>query len=70
MNLILLVGAIVVSWLVFTWLINVVKTTVMTAVAIATIILLLQIVFGIGPQQLWQEITHLPQTLIRLISGK
>ncbi len=70
MNLILLVGAIVVSWLVFTWLINVVKTTVMTAVAIATIILLLQIVFGIGPQQLWQEITQLPQTLLRLISGK
>ncbi len=70
MNLILLVGAILVAWLVFTWLINVVKTTVMTAVTIATIILLLQIVFGIGPQQLWQEITQLPQTLLRLMSGK
>lgn len=68
-ELIILIAAIVVSWLVFTALIKIVKTTATTAVAIAAIILALQLVFGIGYQDLWQQITQLPQILWNLVTG-
>ena len=60
-ELIVLIAALIISWLVFAALINVVKTTVKTAIAIAAIILVLQLVFGITPQALWQQIVQLPQ---------
>ncbi len=69
-NLIILVAAIVVSILVFTALIRLVKTTFTTALAIAAIVLILQLGFGIGPTQLWQQIIHLPQTLMNGGKGK
>ena len=69
-DLLLLIAALVVSWLIFTALIKVVKTTVTTAIVIAGIILTLQLVFGINPQDLWQQITQLPQTLWQLGTGK
>ena len=70
LKLILVLAALIVSWLVFTWLIKVVKTTVSTAIAIAAIILILQLSFGIGPNQLWQQIIYLPQTLWQMINNK
>jgi type IV secretory pathway TrbL component len=63
LNLITLIAAIIVSWLVFTALVNVLKTTLKTAISVAVVVLLLQIIFGIGPQQLWQELIKLPQTV-------
>lgn len=69
-ELIILIAALIVSWLVFTALIKLVKTTVQTAIAIAAIVLVLQLVFGVDPQDLWQEITHLPQTLWHMFAGK
>ncbi len=68
-ELIILIAAIVVSWLVFTALIKIVKTTATTAIAIAGIILALQLVFGIGYQDLWEQITQLPQILWNLVTG-
>lgn len=68
-ELIILIAALIVSWLVFTALIKVVKTTVTTAIAIAGIILTLQLVFGIGYQDLWQQISQLPQLLWNLVTG-
>lgn len=68
-ELIILIAALVVSWLVFTALIKVVKTTVTTAIAIAGIILILQLVFGIGYQDLWEQITQIPQLLWNLVTG-
>jgi hypothetical protein len=65
-DLVLLIAAIVVSWLVFMALIKVVKTTVTTALAVAAIVLALQFLFGINPNQLWQEVTQLPQTIWQL----
>ncbi len=62
-QIILLIAALVVSWLVFTLLINIVQTTVKTAITIAAIVLVLQLVFGIGPQVLLDQITMLPQTV-------
>lgn len=68
-ELIILVAAVIVSWLVFTALIKIVKTTVTTALAIAAIVLVLQIVFGVIPQELWQQIIQLPQIVWRLVTG-
>ena len=69
-QLIILIAALIVSWLLFTALIKVVKTTVSTAITIAAIVLVLQLAFGIAPQDLWQEITQLPQILWHLVTGK
>lgn len=69
-QLILLIAAIIVTWLVFTWLVKVIKASITTAITIAIIVLVLQFVFGINSQELWQEITHLPQTLWQLFGNK
>jgi hypothetical protein len=66
-DLILLVGAIVISWLVFTALLKVVKTTITTALVVAMIIFALQFLFGINPAQLWRQISELPQMLWQLL---
>jgi len=62
-ELIVLIAALIVTFLVFTWLIKVVKATVQTAITIALLVLILQLVFGIGPSQLWQKIIELPQLI-------
>ena len=62
-NLILLVAALLVSWLVFRWLFTVVKSSASTALSIAVILLILQFAFGINSQELFKEIMNLPQTI-------
>lgn len=66
-QVILLVAALVVAWLVFTLLVNILKTTVKTAIIIAAIVLVLQIAFGIAPQQLIDQIRQLPQTVWTMV---
>lgn len=63
LDLLVLIAAIIIAWLVFTWLIKVVKTSINTAVIIALIILLLQLFFGIGPQEVWQQLLKIPETI-------
>lgn len=65
-ELIILIVAVVISGLVLTWLLRVVKATLTTALAIAAIALGLQLLFGIGPDQLWQQLQQLPQQLWEL----
>jgi hypothetical protein len=62
-TVILLIAALIVTFLVFTWLIKVVKATIQTAITIALLVLILQLVFGIGPNQILQKITELPQLI-------
>ena len=69
LELIILVAALIVSWLVFAALIKVVKTTVSTAIAIAAIVLILQFAFGIRPQELWKQIAQLVETIWHTITG-
>lgn len=52
----IVIGAIVVSFLVFLWLIRVVKATLKTAVIVAIVLLALQVVFGIGPSAILEQI--------------
>lgn len=65
-QILLLLAAFSISWLVFSGLIKIIKTSVGTAFKIAIIVLILQLGFGISPQDLWQEIINLPQTMQQL----
>jgi hypothetical protein len=68
-DLILLIAALIISWLVFTWLVKIVKLTVGTALTIAGIVLVLQLLFGVNPNQLWQQILNLPQIILYWIAS-
>lgn len=63
MDWILLMAALVVSFLVFGFLVRVIKAAISTAITIAIIVLTLQIILGAGPTDLWQEILGLWQQL-------
>lgn len=67
-QLMLFVGALIVSWLAFAWLMNVVKTTLSTALMLAALIMLLQVGFGIDIPMLLETIWALPQILLDLLS--
>ncbi|MGI8501639.1 MAG: hypothetical protein ACR2LR_10935 [Hassallia sp.] len=63
--------ALIVAWVVFTILVKIVKTTVSSAMTIAAIVVLLQISYGITPQDIWNQIVNLPQSLSQIHgSGK
>ena len=63
MSPVLLIAALVISFFIFTWLMRVVRATLSTAVTIALIALVLQLVFGIGPQELWRQFVDFWQGL-------
>lgn len=69
LDLIILIAAIVIAWLVFTALLKVVKTTLTTALTIAAIVLLLMLVFGVNPIDLWEQITAIPRLLWQTVTG-
>lgn len=69
-NPILLIAAVVVAWLVFTWLLRVAKTTLKTALLIALIVLGLQVIVGIGPDQVLQTILDLPRIVQDLFNSQ
>ncbi|EKQ70656.1 hypothetical protein OsccyDRAFT_0958 [Leptolyngbyaceae cyanobacterium JSC-12] len=69
MNIVLLIAAIIVTFLVFTWLVKVVRATIGTAIAIAVLVLLLQLFFGIGPAQVWQLVSQFFQVIWQTITG-
>lgn len=66
---VLLIGAIAVAFLLLKLLLrmfNMGLGLILTTVAIA---LVLQYGFGISPRELWFEVSHLPQDLLRLTKG-
>lgn len=70
MNIVLLVAAIIVAFLVLAWMLKVAKATIGTAILVAVIVLVLQLVFGIGPGQLWQQISQFPQAIWQTFNGQ
>jgi len=68
-ELILLLAALIVAALVFTALINFVKTTVKTAILVALVILALQLFFGIGFQEVWDQVLQIIQAVWRFVFG-
>lgn len=63
MNFLVIIVALVISWLVFTALLKIVKTTLTTAITIALLVLALQLFFGITPQTIWHQVQQLWQML-------
>ncbi|GAB4542895.1 MAG: hypothetical protein Tsb0014_36060 [Pleurocapsa sp.] len=54
-ELIITIAAIVIIWIVFSWSIQVLKVSIKTALTLGAILIILQIVFGIKSQEIWQE---------------
>jgi hypothetical protein len=69
MSLVLLIAAVVIACLVFTLLVKVVRATIGTAIIIAIIVLVLQLVFGIGPSQVISQVNQFFQSLWQLVTG-
>lgn len=62
-EIIVIIAALIISWLVFMAFINIIKTSVKTAVTIAAIVLILQLVFGIRSGQVVEQIVDLPRII-------
>jgi hypothetical protein len=62
-ELIILIASLIIAWLVFTALLNIIKTSVKTAVIVSLIILILNYAFGITYQEVWLGIINLPTTI-------
>jgi len=65
---IIVIIALLVSWLVFIFLIRVVKASIITAIGIAAILLFFQLAFGISPVDIWQYITQNFQSISRFVT--
>lgn len=68
-DLIIFIAALVVSGLLLTWLLKVVKATFSVALSIAAIALALQLLFGIGPLDLWHQVIQVPRQLWEWATG-
>ena len=62
-DLIVIIAAIIVAWLIFTWSIKVLKASISTALSIAIVALILQIFLGIGFEEVWQKLVQFSQTV-------
>lgn len=62
-EVIVIIAAIIISWLIFTAFVNIIKTSIKTAVTIAAIALILQIAFGIRSEQVIEQIIRLPSMI-------
>ncbi|ANV85279.1 hypothetical protein AWQ21_13400 [Picosynechococcus sp. PCC 7003] len=69
-EIIVIVAALIISWLVFTAFIKIVKTSVQTAVTIAVIVLVLQLAFGIQSGQVITQIIELPRIIWDFFSNR
>ena len=69
MELIIAIAALFLSVLIFFWLLKIVKTTIQTAIFVAIIVLLLQVFFGIGPQQVFQQVSQIFQSILDVLLG-
>lgn len=64
LELVITIGAILVSWFVFTGLVRLLKMTVGTAIKIVLVLFVLQVFFGIGPETIWQHILQMSERIL------
>lgn len=67
MEIIIPIAAVIILWLLFSWSIKVFKASVKTLLAIAAIVILLQVVFDVTSEQIIQESIDLIHRLGQLI---
>lgn len=57
MELVIVIGALLVAFIIFTWLLKIARATFRTALLVA-IVLLVLFILGVGPQTLWEQIQN------------
>ncbi|WP_066424411.1 hypothetical protein [Anabaena sp. 4-3] len=65
-----MIPTLILAWIVFIIVWKILKATVTNALTIAAILILLNIGFGITPQDIWQQIMQLLQTASQITTGK
>jgi hypothetical protein len=65
-----MIPTLILAWIVFIIVWKVLKATITNALTIAAILILLNIGFGITPQDIWHQITKLAQTVSQIDLGK
>jgi hypothetical protein len=65
-----MIAILIIAWIIFIILWKLLKATVSNALTIAAIFILLNIGFGITPQDIWHQIIQFSQTLPQIPSGK
>lgn len=69
LEIIIPLAAVIILLLLFTWLLNVLKSTIKTVLIIAAILIVLQIIFGINSEQIIQGVFQIGDRLQQLIFG-
>ena len=69
LEIIIPIAAVIILFLLLTWIIKVFKVTIKTVVIVVAILILLQIIFGINSQDVIQEIVNIVKRTQQLISG-
>jgi uncharacterized membrane protein len=69
LEIIIPLAAAIILLLLFTWLLNVLKSTIKTVLIIAAILIVLQIIFGINSEQIIQGVLQMGESLQKLIFG-
>ncbi|MBD2342980.1 hypothetical protein [Anabaena subtropica] len=65
-----MIPTLILAWIVFVIVWKVLKATIINALTIAAILVLLNIGFGITPQDIWHQIVQFAQTLSQFQSGR
>ncbi len=62
-EIILLIAAVIVAWLIFTWFLKVAQASLKTAIVVVLVLLALQLTFGIGPKDLLPPLMQVPRMI-------
>ncbi|MEA5566960.1 MULTISPECIES: hypothetical protein [unclassified Anabaena] len=65
-----MIPTLILAWIVFIIVWKVLKATITNALTIAAILILLNIGFGITPQDIWNQIMNFAQTVSQINIGK
>jgi hypothetical protein len=65
-----MIPTLILAWIVFIIVWKVLKATITNALTIAAILILLNIGFGITPQDIWNQIINFAQTVSQINLGK
>lgn len=63
-EIIAIAAGMIIIWLIFTWIVKVLKASISTAFAIGLLLAILQFLFGIHYQQIWQKTNQIIQQFI------
>lgn len=62
MEFLIVIAVLLIGFVIFSWLLKLVKTTVKTVLLVGFVVLSLYLVFGIGPEALWDQVREWTQS--------